>query len=378
MPMAKDLINKASGHKVISFLDGNTGYNQIFMAEDMSKTPIRCPGFVGLFEWVVMTFGLRNVGATYQRAMNLISLDLISILLEVYIDDLVIKLAGFRAHLADLRLALERTEKYNLKMNPLKCAFGVSAGRFLGFIIHANVIELDLKKVESIKRVQEPTRKRDVQKLLGKINYLHRFISNLAGKIDSFLPLVWLKHKNEFIWGEEQREALDKIKQYLTSPPMLKAPRIRKGFKLYVAAQDHVIGAVLMLEADGKEFLVAYLSRRLVDAETRYSFIEKLCLALNYACTKCRHYLLTSSCIVTSQYDVIKYMLQKPILSGRLGKWVYPLMQYDLTYEPIKAMKGQVVTYFIVDHCVDLEESVCLADREVWKLFFNGSVCSQG
>jgi hypothetical protein len=204
IPVADDLINKASGHKMISFLDRNAGYNQIFMAEnDVSKTAFRCPSFVGLFEWVVMTFGLRNAGATYQRVMNLIFHDLIGILLEVYIDDLVIKSAGFKAHLADLRVALEMMEKYNLKMNPLKCAFGVLTGRFLGFIVHEDGIELDPKKVESIKRVQEPTCKPDVQKLLGKINYLRRFISNLAGKIDSFLPLVRLKHENEFIWGEE-------------------------------------------------------------------------------------------------------------------------------------------------------------------------------
>jgi ribonuclease HI len=135
---------------------------------------------------------------------------------------------------------------------------------------------------------------------------------------------------------------------------------------------------VLTQEDEGKEFPVAYLSRRLVDAETRYSFIEKLCFALYYACTKCCHYLLTSSCIVTSQYDVIKYMLQKPILSGRLGKRAYALVKYDLTYEPIKAMKGQVVADFIVDHCINLDGSVCLADGKVWKLFFDGSVCSQG
>jgi hypothetical protein len=73
MPIADMLINDASGHRVISFLDGNAGYNQIFKAEeDMSKTAFICPGFVGLFEWVVMTFGLKNAGATYQRAMNLI------------------------------------------------------------------------------------------------------------------------------------------------------------------------------------------------------------------------------------------------------------------------------------------------------------------
>ena len=82
MPIADMLINEASGYHVISFLDGNGGYNQIFMAEeDTSKTAFVCPGFVGLFEWVVMTFGLKNDGATYQRAMNLIFHDLLGVIL---------------------------------------------------------------------------------------------------------------------------------------------------------------------------------------------------------------------------------------------------------------------------------------------------------
>jgi hypothetical protein len=86
--------------------------------------------------------------------------------------------------------------------------------------------------------------------------------------------------------------------------------------------------------------VVAYLSRRLVDAETRYTFIEKLCLCLFYACTKCRCYLLSSHCTAAGQTDVIKYMLQNLIMSGRIGKWAYALIEYDLTYEPLKSMKG--------------------------------------
>jgi hypothetical protein len=137
MPIADMLINDASGHKVISFLDGNTGYNQIFMAEeDPAKTAFCCPSFVGLFEWTVMTFGLKNAGATYQRAMNLIFHDLLGVILEVYIDDVVVKSNAELPHLVDLCLAFERMRRYGLKMNPLKCAFGVSARRFLGFIIH--------------------------------------------------------------------------------------------------------------------------------------------------------------------------------------------------------------------------------------------------
>jgi hypothetical protein len=86
-----------------------------------------------------------------------------------------------------------------------------------------------------------------------------------------------------------------------------------------------------------------------VDAETRYTFIEKLCLCLFYACTKCRCYLLSSHCTVASQTDVIRYMLQNLIMSGRIGKWAYALIEYDLAYEPLKSMKGQVIADFIVE-----------------------------
>jgi hypothetical protein len=129
MPVVDMLINNASGHRIISFLNGNAGYNQIFMAkEDMYKMAFRCPGFISLFEWVVMSFGLKNAGATYQWA---IFHDLLWIVFEIYIDDVMIKLDSMNNHLANLRLALERMRRYGLKMNPLKCAFGVSASKFL-------------------------------------------------------------------------------------------------------------------------------------------------------------------------------------------------------------------------------------------------------
>jgi hypothetical protein len=86
-----------------------------------------------------------------------------------------------------------------------------------------------------------------------------------------------------------------------------------------IVTQEQVIGAILLQEKDGKEFPVAYMSQRLLDAETRYVFVKKLCLSLYYACSKFRHYILSSSCVVACQYDVIKHMLLKPILSGRIG-----------------------------------------------------------
>jgi hypothetical protein len=156
--------------------------------------------------------------------------------------------------------------------------------------------------------------------------------------VESLLPLIWLKHE-EFTCRTEQREAFEKIKEYLMSPPVLRAPKVGNLFRMYIAAQEWVIGAVLLQE-DGKEFLVAYVSRRLLDAKTWYVFVVKLCLSLYYACSKFRHYILSSSCIVACQYDVIKHMLLKPILSGRMGKWAYALVEYDLAYKPLQSMKG--------------------------------------
>jgi hypothetical protein len=143
MPVADLLVDRVLGNKVISFLDGNAGYNQIFMAkEDVSKTAFRCPGFVGLFEWVVMTFGLKNAGATYQRAMNIILHDLLGVLMVVSIDDVVVKSVGFEEHMTDLKLLLERMKKYGLQMNPLKCIFRVTSRGFLGIIVPEHDIQI--------------------------------------------------------------------------------------------------------------------------------------------------------------------------------------------------------------------------------------------
>nr|AAM08629.1 Putative retroelement [Oryza sativa Japonica Group] len=191
--------------------------------EDMYKTAFRCPGFIGLFQWVVMTFGLKNAGATYQRTMNLIFHDLLGIILEIYVDDIVVKSDGMEGHIADLRLAFERMRRYGLKMNPLKCAFGVSVGKFLGFMVHERGVEIDPKKIEKIRDFKAPTCKKEVQKLLG---------------------------------------------MYLYTPPVVRAPKAGMPFRLDIASEDKVIGAVLTQEEDGKEYIITYLTRRLLDAET--------------------------------------------------------------------------------------------------------------
>ena len=215
MPVANLLVDGASEYKVLYFIDGHSGYNQIFIAEsDVHKTAFKCPGSIGTFEWVVMSFGSKNARATYQRAMNSIFHDIIGKYMEVYIDDIVIKSQDFDEHLKNLEQTFIRIRKHQLKMNPLKCVFGVTAGNFLRFLVHNRGIELDKNKAKAILQAKPPSNKKELQRLLGQINFLKRFIANVAGKTKVFSPLLRLKDHEAFVWHEEHQKAFDAIKQF--------------------------------------------------------------------------------------------------------------------------------------------------------------------
>ena len=152
-----------------------------------------------MFEWVVMPFRLKNAGATFQQAMNFIFHELISSCMEVYIDDLVVKSTNFNQYLQDLEQAFTRTSRHQLKMNPAKCAFSLSAGHFLGFLVHHRGIELDNNKAKAIIEARPPRNKKELQSLIGKVNFLRRFIANSAGKLKAFSSLLKLKTSNQFV-----------------------------------------------------------------------------------------------------------------------------------------------------------------------------------
>jgi hypothetical protein len=238
--------------------------------EDIHKTAFRVPGAVGQFEYMVMTFGLKNAGATYQRAMNHIFHDLIGNLVEIYIDNVIVKSASVKGHLGDLRQVLERTRRFGLKMNPKKCAFGVSAGQFLGFMVHERGMEIGLKSHEAVRTMVPPTTKKELQQLIGKINFVRRFISNLSVRIEPFMELVKIKSNEEFRWGAEQQWAFEEIKEYLSKPPVLVPPRQDRPFYIYLSVGDASIASVVVQLYDNKERVVFYLNRRMLDVETRY------------------------------------------------------------------------------------------------------------
>ena len=208
--------------------------------------------------------------------MNLIFHDLIGKIVEIYIDDVVVKSSAEHQHLADLYKVFKKARAYGLKMNPNKCAFGVSAGKFLEFMVHERGIEVNPDRGKAIKEVGPPTSEVKLEELIGKVNFLRRFISNLSGRIRSFTPLLRLKEGEEFAWGADQQKALDDIKEYLSNPPVLIAPQPGKSFKMYISAEDDTIGAVLAQEIDSKEHVSFYLSQKLIDTETRYCWRQIL------------------------------------------------------------------------------------------------------
>ncbi|CAL2239431.1 unnamed protein product [Prunus armeniaca] len=341
MPMADMLVDGAAHNQMLSFMDGNAGYNQIMMAEeDIHKTAFMCPGHIGAFEYTVMPFGLRNAGATYQRAMNSVFHDMIGHSLEVYIDDVVIKSPEEGNHMTNLRGAFLRMRQHKLKMNPKKCVFGVQAGNFLGFLVHQRGIEIDKNKAKSIIEALPPRNKKELQSLLGKINFLRRFISNYAGKIQPFSSLLRLKQEQTFKWEEQHQQAFEEIKHYLSNPPVLSPPKRGRPLKLYISASEISIGSLLVQDnKEGKEQTVYYLSRTLTEVERKYSAIERLCLALYFTAVKLRHYMLPYTIYIIAKTDLIKYMLTRPMLRGRIGKWTLALTEFAFRYVPQKAVK---------------------------------------
>ena len=219
MPIADNLVDSIANNELLSFMDDFFGYNQILITiDDISKTAFKCPGFLGTFEWLVMPFGLKNVGATYQRAMNAIFHDMLGHHMEIYIDDIVVKSKKTVEHVNNLRTSFKRMRLHQLKLNPLKCAFRVQAEIFLGFLVHQRVVEVDQNKVKTIISTKTPQNKKELQKFLGLVNYLRRFISNMEGKIKVFSDLIKLKDVDKFKWEEQHQTFFYGSKATFLSP----------------------------------------------------------------------------------------------------------------------------------------------------------------
>ncbi|KAI5340149.1 hypothetical protein L3X38_019423 [Prunus dulcis] len=217
LPIIELMVDVTTGHKALSFMDGSSGYNQIRMSpEEEELTAFRTQK--GIYCYKVISFGLKNAGATYQHTMQKIFGDMLHKNVECYADDLVIKSKRREDHLKDLRMVFNRLRKYQLKMNPLKCAFGVTSGKFLGFIVKHRGIEVDQTKIKVIRDMPERRNLCELKILQGRIAFIRRFISNLAGRCQPFSRLM--KKDVPFVWDEACHNAFESIKMYLLSSPL--------------------------------------------------------------------------------------------------------------------------------------------------------------
>ncbi|KAL6331477.1 hypothetical protein AAG906_011417 [Vitis piasezkii] len=158
-----------------------------------------------------MPFGLKNASATYQRAMHKIFDDMLHKNVECYVDDIVVKSRKREDHMRDLRMVFDRLRRYQLKMNPLKCAFGVTSGKFLGFIIQHRGIEVDQSKIATFRDMSEPRNLQELRSIQRRLAFIRQFISNLTGRCQPFNQLM--KKDVPFFWDEACHNAFESIKK---------------------------------------------------------------------------------------------------------------------------------------------------------------------
>ncbi|KAE8695867.1 high mobility group B protein 6-like [Hibiscus syriacus] len=244
--------NTRTGNNYFSFMDGFSGYNQSKMyPKDMEKTT-----FVtmwGTFCYKVMPFGLKNVGATYQRAMVTLFHDMIHKEIEVYVDNMIIKAQTENQNFEHLRKLFQRLRKFQLRLNPRKCTFGVTSGKLLSYVVSRKCIEVDPDKVKAIQNLPLPRTQ---------------------------------KENNPGSWDENCQITFEKVKEYLSNTPILMSPIPGKPMFLYISIFENSMGCVLGQhdESEIKERPIYYLSKKFTDCVVRYPPIEKtdgICFCLN-------------------------------------------------------------------------------------------------
>jgi hypothetical protein len=165
---------------------------------------------------------------------------------------------------------------------------------------------------------------------------------------------------------------LKEIKKYLVRLPVLVPPQRDRPFYIYLSVGDTSIASVVVQLYDSKEKVVFYLSRRKLDTETRYHEMEKLRLCLFFTCSKLWHILLFAEIIVICKSDIIKHMMSAPVLKGRLRKWMFALSEFDIQYQPAKAVKGQALVDLITER---INTNIATLSLRVWVMYFDGSAC---
>ncbi|XP_050889380.1 uncharacterized protein LOC127094613 [Lathyrus oleraceus] len=371
LPNIDSLVDNSAGFKLLSFMDAYSGYNQIPMSPaDKKHTAFMTP--TGNYYYNVMPFGLKNAGATYQRMMNKVFKDEIGDMLEVYMDDMIVKSHEEVTHARHLTKVFEQARQCKMRFNPEKCTFGVRAGKFLGFYLTERGIEANPDKCRAFSEFPTPKTKKSIQSLNGVLASLSRFIAKSAQHALPFFRL--LRKEATFDWTDECEQALLHLKKVLSQPPVLSRPSEKETLYLYLSVATEAVSAVLIRETDEGQKPIYFTSKALQGPELRYQQIEKVALALINTARRLRYYFLAHTIKVRTDQP-IKQLLGRPDMAGRMLKWSLELSEFDIQYESRKALKAQALADFVAEmtHCPTPAESA-----HKWTIFVDGASSTSG
>ncbi|GJP37618.1 hypothetical protein CLOM_g22008 [Closterium sp. NIES-68] len=334
IPRIDDLLDQLRGATVFSKLDLRSGYWQIRMA-DNSIHKIAFRTRYGSYDYLVMPFGLTNAPATFQAEMNHILRPLLDECVVMYLDDILIYSRDMKQHAEHLRRVFEilRREQFYVKMS--KSEFALEKVHFLGHIVSAQGVHVDPKKVEAVRTWKTPENVKELQQFLGFANYYNRFVPQYA-KLAA--PLTDLLKKNTpYKWEPQHQEAVEQLKQALTSALVLVLQDPERDYVIEADASDQAVGAVLMQDQGSGLQPIAYLSKKLHGAELNYPIHDKEALAIVIAFKAWRCYLEGRRTTVYIDHCSQKYLKTQPILSRRQVRWIDFLkthFHYDIVYKP--------------------------------------------
>ena len=325
VPPLHECLDRMHGAKIFTKLDLAQGFHQIRVAPESQKyTAFRCR--YGLFEFKTMPFGLCNAPATFQRLMNNILMPFLDSFCCVYMDDVLIFSKDEESHLKHVEQVLEVLRQHKLYARPHKCEFGVTSTRYLGHIVSAQGIHVDPAKIQAIVDWPVPKSCREVMQFKGLAEFYRRFVKDFS-RIAA--PLSALTKHVEFTWGTAEQEAFDALKYALTHAPILAPPDYSKPFLVTCDSSGFAVGAVLS-QGEGDDMrVVAFESRKMSDAETRYENHDKELLAVIHALKKWDFHLRGKKFVVVTDNWATKYIQTKPNLNHRQMNWMSTMQSFD-------------------------------------------------
>ena len=285
----------------------------------------------GLYEFLVMPFGLNNAPGTFQRLMNWVLKDFIGIFVAVYLDDVIIYTKGlFELHIDQINQVFQALRDAQLSIKLKKCHFCRPSLAFLGHTVGQGGLQPDPEKIRKIKEFPEPKTLTQLHAALGLFGYYRKFIKDFARHAK---PLTMLLKKDQpFNWKEKQQFSFDRLKERLIKAPILQYPDFNIPFTLYTDASKKGLGAVLSQKKENKEYVIAYASRSTNKAEENYPITDLEYLAIVWSIKHFHHYLSRPFTIVTD-HAALKWLKTSKMPKGRHARWIMELQQHHFTIE---------------------------------------------